>query len=80
MSDDYEDRIAKRREEERQYHNDVWYEVWRSGGNPDAISPERVQDAFYNGAYSQDAAAREIRSQRQSRNRHEEQYDEQYPE
>lgn len=53
----------ERREEERQYHNDVFYEVWRSGGNPDRIDHDRVQDAYYNSRESGDAAHVEMRSQ-----------------
>lgn len=45
MADTYE----KRREERRAYENDVFYEVWRRGGNPDRIDYDRVEDSFYDG-------------------------------
>ena len=54
----------ERREEERQYHGDVFYEVWRSGGNPDAVSYDRVQQRYYDGQDSQSAASAELRAQR----------------
>lgn len=64
MSDDYESRRAARREEERRYHADVAYDVWRSGGNMDRVNYERVQDAFYNSVDSESAARSELRAQR----------------
>jgi hypothetical protein len=54
----------ERREEERQYHGDVFYEVWRAGGNPDAVSYDRVQQRYYDGQDSQSAASAELRAQR----------------
>jgi len=63
----YESRRQERREEERRYEADVYYDVWRSGGNPDAVNPDRVADAFHEGTYHEDAAAREIRKQRPAR-------------
>ena len=70
----------ERREERRQYENDVFYEVWRSGGNPDGIDYDRVRDHYYDGYSSEESAGYELRSQR---NRHseedEEQQDEEQP-
>lgn len=55
------------REERRNYENDVFYEVWRSGGDPDRIDFDgRVEDHFYNGDYPEDAAAHELRCQQPS--------------
>lgn len=45
------------REERRRYENEVWYEVWRAGGNPDRINDDRVDDYYWEGR-SSDAAAR----------------------
>lgn len=64
MSDDYESRREARRKEERRYHADVAYDVWRSGGNMDRVNYERVQDAFYNLVDSESAARAELRNQR----------------
>ena len=63
----YEDRYARRRDEQREYHSDVFYEVWRAGGNPDRVSYERVDNAFYDGRHAEEAAGDEIRRQRQQR-------------
>lgn len=45
------------------YENDVFYEVWRSGGNPHAIDFDRVDDQRYRGMYAEEAAAYELRAQ-----------------
>jgi hypothetical protein len=42
---------------------DVCYEVWRSGGNPDQIDRDRVDDYLYDGASPEDVAAIELRHQ-----------------
>lgn len=64
-----------RREEQREYENDVFYEVWRSGGNPDRINYDRVEDHFYNGDCYETATRHELRMQRPPQ-----QEPEQYPE
>lgn len=71
----------ERREEERRYEGDVWYEVWRSGGNPDRVDLDRVSDAFYDGLSTEDCASRELRRQRPTQPQSEEQQwpDEQQP-
>jgi hypothetical protein len=76
---DYDERRAREREEQRRYENDVFYDVWRSGGNVDRINDDRVSDSYYDGRSAEDAARRELRSQRPHR---EEEYpeEEQYPE
>ena len=71
--DDYESRREKRREEERSYRSDVWYEVWRAGGNPDSISDERIQDSRDAGYYPEEAAHRELKAQRPRQSQEEEQ-------
>lgn len=62
-SSDYRERETERREEQREYDADVFYGVWRSGGNADAIDSDRVRDHFYDGLSSDEAAREEIRSQ-----------------
>lgn len=61
---DYDDRREQRREEQRRYESDVFYEVWRSGGNTDRINPDRVQDRYWNGQDSESAARAELNAQR----------------
>lgn len=81
--DDYEARRERRREEERQYRGDVFYNVWRNGGNPDRINYDRVSDSFRDGIYHEDAALREMRAQRpkpQEPEYPEEQYPDEQPE
>jgi hypothetical protein len=53
----------EQREERRQYENDVYYEVWRGGGDPDRIDFDRVEDQRQDGAYPEEAASSEIRKQ-----------------
>lgn len=57
------------RRDRRDYENDVFYEVWRSGRNPDAIDYDRVEDSYYQGVEAKYAAAREIRAQDRVRRR-----------
>jgi hypothetical protein len=47
-----------------QYFGDVVYEVWRGGGNPDAVSRDRVEAAEAGGAYPDETAGCELRLQR----------------
>lgn len=51
----------------REYEADVYYEVWRSGGNPEAIDLDRVDDAYRNGWYEDEAASQELRIQAAAR-------------
>lgn len=62
-SESYEECYQRRREEERQYHRDVEYEVWRGGGNMDHVDYDRVSDNFYNGVDAESAASQELRQQ-----------------
>lgn len=54
------------RERKLQFHNDVFYEVWRSGGNTDRINYDAVEDNYY-GHRDVDIAAREELRKQQSR-------------
>lgn len=74
--------MRDRYEERRKYENDVFYEVWRAGGNPDAINYDRVEEHFYNGDYSDCAASHELRAQmpQQEEQYPKEYYQEQYQE
>ena len=54
----------EQREERREYEADVFYEVWRSGGNPDRINNDRVEDAYYNGCSYESATRRELNAQK----------------
>lgn len=51
------------REDRRRYENDVFYEVWRSGRNPDAINYDRVDEHHYNGDSVECATRHELRAQ-----------------
>jgi hypothetical protein len=46
------------------YYGDMFYEVWRSGGNPDAIDPDRADDYKVAGYEPDEAAECEMRRQR----------------
>ncbi len=58
------DRWKEREEERRRYEGDVTYDVWRSGGNPHAISRDRVSDYWYDGLSADEAARRELEHQK----------------
>lgn len=62
-NESYEDRREREREERREFENDVFYEVWRSGRDPDRIDYDRVEDARLHGASADEAAKTEIRAQ-----------------
>lgn len=72
----YEDRREREREERREYENDVFYEVWRSGRDPDRIDYDRVDDNRLAGMDADDAASVEIRAQQPRQQ--EPDFDEQY--
>ena len=57
---DYE----RRRKERLEYEADVEYEVWRSGGNPDRVNRDRVNDSWYGDRDVDSAARRELNMQR----------------
>ena len=70
----------EQREEQRRYEGDVWYDVWRSGGNPDRVDHDRVIDGYYEGRQAEDVARAELRRQSPPPATAEEQYpDEQFP-
>lgn len=52
------------RDRRRDYEGDVIYEVWRSGGNPDAVDRDRVRDAYDDRLSKDEAVAMELRHQR----------------
>jgi len=54
----------ERREERRNYEADVFYEVWRSGGNPDNIDYDRLDDYRWDGVDPEKAASLELQRQR----------------
>jgi len=64
--DEYERREKERREERRRFEADAVYEVWRSGGDPDAVDRDRLHDAFYEGASSGEAAQAALARQRRA--------------
>ena len=54
----------EREEEHRNYRGDVFYDVWRSGGNPDRVDYDRVRDCYYDGVRHEDCASSELWRQR----------------
>lgn len=66
-----------RREERREYEADVFYEVWRGGGNPDAIDYDHTDNAYYNGIPADDCASSELSRQQHRNQESEPDYDEQ---
>ena len=50
----------------REYEGDVTYDVWRAGGNPDAIDRDRVDDHWREGDDVDIATRDEMRHQRRS--------------
>jgi hypothetical protein len=51
-------------DESRKYNNDVFYEVWRRGGDPDRIDCDRVADDRYDGLSASESASAQIERQR----------------
>lgn len=47
------------------YRGDVEYEVWRMGGNPDCVDPDRCRDAYDAGIEADDYAAGLMRRRRE---------------
>jgi hypothetical protein len=47
-------------QDRRDYHGDVAYEVWRSGGNPDRLNYDRVEDHRWNDLRPNEAARCEM--------------------
>lgn len=67
MFDD--DRWERRREERRQFENDVFYEAWRRGYDPDRAS-HCAADCYEEGRTADqcvDGYAREVRQRREAR-------------
>jgi hypothetical protein len=63
FEESHEDRREREREERHRYESDVFYEVWRSGRDPDRIDFDRVDDHRWDGLSADDSAAIEIRLQ-----------------
>ena len=47
------------------FAGDVYYDVWRSGGNPDAVDPDRIYGRYSDGWESDESAISELRRQRE---------------
>ena len=60
-----------RDESRRKYDNDVFYEVWRRGGNTDCIDYDRVSDSFWMGRTANGAASVEMEIQHERRRQRE---------
>lgn len=60
----WDDDYKQREREREEYRADVFYDVWRSGGNPDRIDYDRVSDRFYDGYQAEECARAELRAQR----------------
>jgi hypothetical protein len=52
------------REDRRRYEGDLVYEVWRSGGDLNAVHPDDVDDYYWNDVPATDAAHAEVERQR----------------
>lgn len=52
------------RKDRMDYEGDVVYEVWRSGGDVDAVHPDDVDDHYWNDTPAPDAAHEELQRQR----------------
>ena len=50
-------------EKRRKFDADVHYDVWRSGGNPDAIDRDALRDDYYAGEHAEDVATSIVRQQ-----------------
>ena len=50
----------------REYEGDVTYDVWRAGGNPDAVDFDRVDDHWREGDDVDVATGDEMRRQRRA--------------
>ena len=50
--------------ERNEYRGDVWYEVYRRGGDSDRVDDDRVDDYFDEGFTHEEAADLEMKRQR----------------
>lgn len=55
--------MSRDRDERRKFEADVYYDVWRSGRDPDRIDFDRVDENRGNGMSTEEAAAIEIKKQ-----------------
>lgn len=51
------------------HFNDACYDVWRRGGNPDRVDPDRSENDYYDGRDPEYTANREIERQENQRQR-----------
>ena len=58
--------MSNERREAEDFRGDVIYDVWRSGGNPDLVDYDYVDDRRYDGCEADDVAAEELRRQRRT--------------
>lgn len=57
---------SMKKQAKRAYSDDVFYGVWRNGGNVDQVNSDRVEDCYYRGIESQQAARIETEAQRKN--------------
>lgn len=50
----------------KEFEEDVAFEVWRSGGDPDRIDFDNVEDAYYRGLDYDEASLEILKKQRKS--------------
>jgi hypothetical protein len=65
-------------QDRREYHGDVTYEVWRSGGNPDRLDYDRVEDHRWNDLRPNEAARCELNRWRCQREAQQMQHDQEH--
>ncbi len=63
-------RWSDERDRAQHFRADVAYQVWRSGGNPDAVNGDRLFNDFYEGRSVDDCVRAEMRRQHDRRNAH----------
>lgn len=54
-------------ERRREYEGDVIYDVWRAGGNPDAVDLDAVGEHYYYGDEAEATVRDELSEQRRPR-------------
>lgn len=62
------------KDDKQDYEDDVYYEIWRRGGNPDAVRPDDVDDYYYNDYSIGEAASAVLERQRRSRDDYDESF------
>ena len=51
------------------HYDEAWGEIYSRGGNPDRLDIDKVYDDYYNGVDPEVTASRELRHQREERQR-----------